>query len=110
VQIPVSGFVRPVMAVTPPVGDFGQIELKEPLKKSLAVKNFATEPIKLTGVDSSLKGVEAKVEPLEEGREYSIRVTLSPEMAKGPFAAKLTLHTDSPKVPQLEVELKGVIL
>ncbi len=110
VQVPVSGFVRPVMAVTPPVGDFGQIELKEPLRKSLSVKNFATEPIKLTSVDSSLKGVEAKVEPLEEGREYSIRLTLSPELGKGPFAGKLTLHTDSPKMPQLEVELKGIIL
>ncbi|HEX3556227.1 MAG TPA: DUF1573 domain-containing protein, partial [Thermoanaerobaculia bacterium] len=110
VQIPVSGFVRPVMAVTPPVGDYGQIELKEPLKKSLSVKNFATEPIKLTSVETSLKGVEAKIEPLQEGREYNIRVTLNPALGKGPFNGKLTLHTDSAKVPQLEVELKGTIL
>ena len=110
VQIPVSGFVRPVMAVTPPIGDYGQIELKEPLKKSLSVKNFATEPIKLTSVETSLKGVEAKIEPLQEGREYNIRVTLNPALGKGPFNGKLTLHTDSAKVPQLEVELKGTIL
>ncbi|HEX4963979.1 MAG TPA: DUF1573 domain-containing protein, partial [Thermoanaerobaculia bacterium] len=112
VQIPVSGFVRPVMAVTPPVGDYGDIELKEPLKKSLSVRNFATEPIKLTSVDvdSKLKGVEAKIEPLQEGREYNIRVTLNPALGKGKFDGKLTLHTDSAKVPQLEVELKGTIL
>ncbi|MFY9824881.1 MAG: DUF1573 domain-containing protein [Thermoanaerobaculia bacterium] len=110
VQIPVSGFVRPVMAVTPPVGDYGEIELKEPLKKSLNVKNFATEPIKLTSVDTSMKGVEAKIEPVQDGREYSIRVTLDPSLGKGPFHGKLTLHTDSAKVPQLDVEIMGKVL
>jgi hypothetical protein len=110
VQIPISGFVRPVMAVTPPVGDYGEIELKEPLKKSLSVKNFATEPIKLTSVETSTKGIDAKIEPLQEGREYSIRVTLDPSLGKGPFHGKLTLHTDSAKVPQLDVEIKGTIL
>ena len=41
VQIPVSGFVRPVMAVTPPTADFGKIELKEPLRRRSA---SATSP------------------------------------------------------------------
>jgi hypothetical protein len=110
VQIPVSGFVRPVMAVTPPVADFGNLQLSEPLKKTLNVRTFATEPIKVTSIESSNKGVEAKIEQLEEGREYQIRLTVSPSLGKGPFNGKLTLHTDSPKVPQLEVELKGIVL
>ncbi|HEV7504044.1 MAG TPA: DUF1573 domain-containing protein [Thermoanaerobaculia bacterium] len=110
VQIPVSGFVRPILAVTPPVGNYGEIELKEPLKRSVIVKNYATEPIKLTSVDTSLKGVQAKIEPLKEGREYTIQVTLDPSLGKGPFHGKLTLHTDSAKVPQLDVEIKGTIL
>lgn len=111
VQIPVSGFVRPVLAVTPPAADFGRIELKEPVRKALNIRNFATEPIKVTGVDPSLpKGIETKVEPLEEGREYQVRIILSPELAKGPFNGKLTIHTDSPKVPTLEVALKGTVI
>jgi hypothetical protein len=110
VLIPVSGFVRPVMAVTPPVADFGKIELKEPLRKSLSIRNFATESIKVTSVEPSIKGIEAKLEPLTEGREYQVRVTLSPELGKGPFQGKLTFHTDSPKVPTLSVDIRGVIL
>jgi hypothetical protein len=111
VQIPVTGFVRPVIAVTPPVADLGNIELKEPLKKSLDVRNFATELIKVTGVDSTLpKGIETKVEPITEGREYQVRVVVNPGIAKGPFAGKLMIHTDSPKVPIVEVELKGVVI
>jgi len=110
VQIPISGFVRPVIAVTPPVGDFGQIELKAPLSKTLDVRNFATEPIKITSVDEQGKGIKAQLEPQEEGRKYFIHVTLNPEVGKGPFTAKLTIHTDSPKSPVIEVPLKGTVL
>jgi hypothetical protein len=111
VQIPVSGFVRPVIAVTPPTADFGTIELKEPMRKALNIRNFATEPIKVTGVDPNLpKGIEAKLEPLQEGREYQVRVILNPEIGKGPFHGKVTIHTDSPKVPTIEVEFKGIVI
>jgi hypothetical protein len=111
VQIPVSGFVRPVIAATPPNADFGKIETKDlPLKKALNIRNFATEPIKVTSVDPSLpKGIEAKLETLEEGREYQVRIIISPDLPKGPFLGKLTIHTDSPKVPILDVELKGIL-
>lgn len=110
VQIPVSGFVRPVMAVTPPVADFGRIELKEPLKRMLIVRNFASEKIIVTGIEGAPKGVEAKLESLEDGREYQVRLTLSPELAKGPLNGKISLRTDSPKIPVIEVELKGMVL
>ncbi len=110
VQIPVSGFVRPVVATTPPNADFGKIEIKEPIKKALNIRNFATEPIKVTSIDPTLpKGIETKLETLEEGREYQVRIILNPELAKGPFLGKLVIHTDSPKVPTLEVEVKGIV-
>lgn len=110
VQIPVSGFVRPVVAATPQSMDFGQVDLKEPKKRSLNVRNFATEPIKVTGVEQTVKGVEAQVEPLEDGREYQVRITLTPAMPKGPFNGKLMIKTDSPKAPTIEVDLKGIVL
>ncbi|HVT60154.1 MAG TPA: DUF1573 domain-containing protein [Thermoanaerobaculia bacterium] len=110
VQIPVSGFVRPVVAVTPPVADFGKIELKTPLHRTLDVRSFATEPIKMIGLEGQIKGIEAKLKPIEEGREYQLLVTLDPAIGKGPFYSKLVIHTDSPKSPIVEVELKGTIL
>lgn len=110
VQIPVSGFVRPVMAVTPPVADFGRVELKEPLLRTLNVRNFATEPIKITGLEENLPGIEAQVGPIEDGREYEVRITLKPEIGKGPFNGKLMIRTDSLKTPMIEVELKGIVL
>jgi hypothetical protein len=110
VEIPVSGFVRPVIAVTPPKADFGQIEVKEPLHRSLDVRNFATEPIRVTSVDPLGEGMKAELQPLQDGREYSVKLTVTSAMPKGPFHSKLTLHTDSPKSPVIEVELSGTVL
>jgi hypothetical protein len=110
VQIPVTGFVRPVVAVTPQVADFGTIELKEATQKVLNVRNFATEPIKVTGVEENIQGIDVKLQPLDDGREYQVQLTLSPNLPKGNFDGKITIRTDSPKVPFLEVPLKGTIL
>lgn len=110
VQIPVSGFVRPTISVTPSVADFGQIELKEPLRKAINIKAFSTENVKVTGVQENIAGLDTQLEALEEGREYQVRVILKPEMVKGPFNGKLTILTDSPRMPKIEVELKGTVI
>jgi hypothetical protein len=110
VEIPVSGFVRPVMAITPPKADFGKIDVKEPVHQAFDVRNFATEPIKVLSIDPLGPGMEAKLQPLEEGREYSVRLTINPTLPKGPFLKKLVLHTDSAKVPVLEMDLTGTVL
>lgn len=110
VQIPVTGFVRPVLAATPPVADFGRVEVKQPLSKALNLRNFASEPIKVTGIEENIPGIDAKLEALEEGREYQVRLTLQPELAKGPFSGKLLVRTDSPKIPLLQVDVKGTVL
>ena len=110
VQIPVTGFVRPVIAVTPPVADFGKVQLKEPLTRSLNVRNFATEPINVTKVDSSIKGIVAEIKPVQAGREYQVRLTLKPEMVKGQFNDRLTVHTDSAKMPTIQVDVRGTVL
>jgi hypothetical protein len=110
VQIPVSGFVRPVMAVTPPVVDMGQVNGTDPVKFSLNVRNFATEPIKVTSIAGDIQGINAKIEPVQEGREYQVQVTFQPEARKGPVNGKLTLTTDSQKIPWIEVQLKGNVI
>lgn len=110
VEIPVSGFVRPVMAITPPKGDFGKIVVKEPIHQAFDVRNFATEPIKVLSIDPLGPGMEAKLQPLQDGREYAVRLTISPTIPKGPFHSKLVLHTDSSRMPLLELDLTGNVI
>lgn len=111
VQIPVSGFVRPTIAVTPPNGDFGKIDLSnQAVQRSLNVRNFATEPIKVTGAESNNPNVLVAVDPIQEGREYTVRITVKSEMAKGPFNSKVVIRTDSPKAPPVEVNISGTVI
>ncbi|HVG08048.1 MAG TPA: DUF1573 domain-containing protein [Thermoanaerobaculia bacterium] len=110
VQVPISGFVRPMVAVTPPIVDMGQVSGTNPVRFSLNVRNFATEPIKLTSIAGDVQGINAKIEPVQEGREYTVQVTFQPEARKGPVNGKLTLTTDSKKVPWIEVQLKGNVI
>lgn len=111
IQIPVSGFIRPILAVTPPAGDFGRVEVKEAIKKSFNVRNFATEAIKLTAIENTMaQGLDVQIDPIEEGREYMIRLVLRPDAPKGPFEATLTLKTDSAKIPQIQVSISGTVL
>jgi len=110
VRIPVGGMVRPVLAVIPPAADFGQVSLASPQRARLEIRNFASEAIALTGVDSDLEAVEASIEAIEDGRRYRLLVTLQPSLPKGAFSSTLRVHTSSLKQPTLEVVLKGTVL
>jgi hypothetical protein len=109
-SIPISGFVRPVLAVTPQTANFRKIELKEPLQANILVKNYAVEEIQLTNIQSTIPTISAEIVPLEEGRRYQIRLLVSPETPKGEFNGMLKIQTDSPKVPSLEVPVIGTVI
>jgi len=114
VEIPVSGFVRPAVAVTPPVVDFGDIHFNgAPLKSSVNVQGFAEGvDFTVTKVEDDVPGIEATVEPVKEsdGKEFRVHLTLKPEMAKGPFSGTLKLYTNHPRSPVVEVPVKGRVL
>jgi hypothetical protein len=110
VPIPVSGFVRPVLAVTPPEGNLGSVKLDTARRVTFNVRNFSTKPIKITSAEGGLPGAKTEIESVQDGKEYQVRVILAPDMAKGPFSGKLTLRTDNPKNPVIEVPLNGTVI
>jgi Protein of unknown function (DUF1573) len=103
----VSGFVRPVIAVTPPTADLGPRTLENPSVGSLKVHAFSTGGIPVTSVDTDIKGLELKLETVEAGRIYKVVLTLTKAMPKGDFRGTVRIHTDSPKAPLLEVPVQG---
>lgn len=109
--IPISGFVRPTVFVEPQTGDFGTLHLKETKRAVYNFRNFATEPIAVTGAEPSVEGLEAEVETVEIGRRYRVILKFDPaSMPEGPFQGKLVIRTDSPKVPAYEIDLKGTLV
>jgi hypothetical protein len=110
-EIPLSGFVRPTLFVDPQRGDFGNLKIRAPKRAVYRVRNFATEPIAVTGAATDVPGISAKVEPVEEGRRYNVVLELDPAaMAEGPFSGELRLKTDSEKVPTVTVDLSGTLI
>lgn len=109
-QIPVSGFVRPVIGVSPPRADFGERQLKEPAVTSLQVRNFSSESVALTSARSSVRGLKAEIRTLNEGTDFELVLTLDPGMPKGPFTGTLVVETTSKQRPRLEIELTGTVL
>ena len=110
-RIPITGFVRPILTVTPYIADFGAVAPAEGSKDiSIIVTNFGKEPVEITKVTSTLPGVDATVKPIEAGKRFEIKVALSPAaMAKGAIDSTLKIETSSPKKPVLDVPLKGSV-
>ncbi len=109
-RLPVSGFVRPRVAITPPIADFGNVDLSQPITARLLVDNFAPEKLHVTSVEQGLAGGSVSFSTAQEGKKYYVEFKLPSEMPKGPFASEIKIHTDNAKVPLLTVPVKGTVL
>ncbi len=110
VRIPISGIVRPILAVTPQVADFGRRDSGEAHQATLEVKNLGATAVEVESAASDVAGLEARVEPVEAGRLFNLVLTLAPGMDKGRFRGKVTLKTSSPKQPIVEIDVVGTVI
>jgi hypothetical protein len=110
VRIPVSGIVRPILAVTPQVADFGRRDPTEAHETTLEVKNLGKIAVELEGATTDIAGLEAEVESVEAGRLFNVLLKLQPGMPKGRFRGKVTVQTNSPKQPVLEIDVTGIVI
>ena len=107
--LPVSGFVRPVFAVTPFRVNLAAVRTPD-LEKPVAVldvKNFGTDALDLTGASSDIKGLDATIVPIQAGHVWRVEVRIAPTMPGGAFKGTLRLKTTSKHVPELTVPIEG---
>lgn len=110
VRIPITGFVRPVMSVTPYVADFGALQMSESGRDlSLVLVNFGDPAVEVKKVTTEVPGVEATIKPIEAGRRYEIKLALTPKMPKGKIEGVVKIETTSTKTPIVEVPLRGTV-
>ena len=109
-RLAVTGFVRPLLSATPMVAEFGVIDLSAASQDlSLVLVNFGDAAIAVTSVRASVPGVEAKIKPIEEGRRWEIKLTLTGKMPRGRTDATITIETTSTQQPTLQVPLRGTV-
>jgi uncharacterized protein DUF1573 len=109
-RIPVSGFVRPILHMTPPTGDFGEISLPKDLTSTFRLQNFATEKMTIVSAQSTVKGTKVDVVPVDEGRSWDIKLHFPASLATGKFKGVLRVRLDNPKAPVIEVPLSGTVV
>lgn len=107
--VPLAGYVRPLLMVSPPAADFGSFSPSEPRRGSVVVTNYGADPVRVLGVDSDVKGLSAQVSEREKGKKYDVNLTVAAGVAPGPFAGTLRVRTDSPRQPLLEIPIKGEV-
>lgn len=111
VHIPLSGFVRPLIFVEPDLEDLGTFSLAAgPRRARYQIRNFGTAPMTIEGVELDIEGVEARVEPLEEGYIYWVSLIFSGgKVAPGGFAGKVVVRTDLPARPEITWKVSGTV-
>lgn len=106
-HVPLSGFVRPIVAVTPPEAELGDVDPSRPFRFTLDVKSFASEAIALERAECDLPGAKAEIVPVTAGREWKVRVSVPVGLPEGPLSGVVRLFTASAKVPRIDVPVRG---
>jgi hypothetical protein len=107
--LPVSGFVRPLFAVTPFRVNLPAVktaDLEKPVVV-LDVKNFGADALELTGFKSDIAGLDAKILPVAAGHHWRVEVRLPAAMKTGAFKGTLRIATTSKQAPELIVPIEG---
>lgn len=108
-DVPIAGYVRPVLMVTPPQANFGSFSAGEPRKGSVLITNYGSAPLQLLGVDSDVKGLVARIDEREKGKRFDLALSLGAGVARGPLRGALRVRTSSPRQPLIEVPVVGEV-
>jgi hypothetical protein len=105
--LPVTGFVRPLFAVTPP-----SIALSVPPEpgdlafRTLVIKNFGEPALEITKAASDIAGLRATIVPVDAGHTWHIELRRDPAVKEPWTGGTLRLTTNHPKVRELTVPLQ----
>jgi len=106
--VPASGFMRPLIAVTPPEAGLGSIE-PATYRKKLDLAYFGKQPITLTKAESSFAGMRLEIKPVVPGKRFEIWVTFDPKAPKGDVEGTIRIATDYPGLAPVAVPFSGSI-
>ena len=111
-EIPVSGYIRSRVSVTPALVNFGNFTAgKDPITRNIIVtNNKPAQPIKVTRAEVSVPGFLTDVVPTQEGVSYTVVVKASDKVKKGAIEGTVKLYTTDKEKAIIELPLKGEVL
>jgi hypothetical protein len=102
--LPVTGFVRPLFAITPPsITLTGQPAASEQPFRTLLIKNFGEPALDITKASSDIAGLRATIIPVEAGHSWRVELRRDPAAPGDWTGGTLRLTTTHPRVRELTV-------
>jgi hypothetical protein len=112
IELPISGFIKPTVSVTPLSINFGNFDPKgDPQKRNvMLVNNNATvDNFAVTKAETNVPGITAAVVPVDKSR-VQVVLTVDQKIKKGVFEGDLMIKTNDKAKGEVKVPIKGVIL
>ena len=112
IDVPLSGFIRPTVAVS-----VGRVSFQnfvpdgEPVRRNVLLtnQNPKNERFAVTGAATSVDGIRAEVVPVDR-QKIQVVMTVDPKIKKGSFEGTLTVKTNDPVRPEIRVPIAGTVL
>ncbi|NIM06667.1 MAG: DUF1573 domain-containing protein [Armatimonadetes bacterium] len=111
-QIEVGVFVKSSKVLLSPRRlDFGELKLREGAKREMYVKDPGDGSLMVKEVLPDSPFITATYAQIKDEKRtgYLVTVTLNPDLPAGEFTSAITLHTNHPKQPQIEVPITARI-
>jgi hypothetical protein len=108
--LPISGFVRPVLAATPHEVKLGEVSLEQVLEVKIHIRHFTVWDVAIEKVEIDLPGVETSFETTKTPFEYYAVFRFTSAVPKGPFAATGKVTTTAKADAVLEIPISGTII
>jgi hypothetical protein len=111
-QVPlnVTGIVRPIIQVVPGEVNFGVVSSTAPIGRNVILINNRQESnLELSEAKVSDSAFKADIVPLTAGQRYQVAVSLIPGAAKGEHKGTLTITTNDPSRPTIQVPVEATV-
>lgn len=110
--VQVNVVTRGAIIVQPSALNFGNVRSSSPnrIEKVLTVSKVSGA-FQIRDVAFSSTNYEARIEPVEEGKKYKVRVSFHPEADQKSYVDEMIISTDDPQEPSIRVRLiaRGIL-
>jgi hypothetical protein len=109
VRIPLKGFIRTDFEINPPAVNLATVEQGRGTTRSVILRSNRPG-MKVTGVQATNPMVKPEVRQRGAvGSEFEIAVSLDPSTPLGDIRDVLSIRTNDPSTPELQVEVSGKV-
>lgn len=110
IPIQATAYLSPRIEINPNVIRLGPPNPKAETKKVLLLSNNSDKPIRVIEAKSTDPAIQLNITDIIKGRDYRILVTMPMGYDPGPKPQIITLHTDDPRQPTVEVAVIGPLV